>query len=97
MNIQLSEKEVSAIIRIVGAMKVGKIIDDDAFTGLLKIRQTFIKEEKKSSMFDDTTSIYSTPNSEFADYLLMLADDMETSGMQATADDYRECARRLKR
>lgn len=97
MNVQLSEKEVSAIVLLVGNMKIGKIRDDNAFSGLLKIRQALVKEEKKSSMFDDTTSIYSTPNSEFADYLLMLADDMETSGMQATADDYRECARRLKR
>ncbi len=42
------------------------------------------------------TDILQASDIEFADYLLMVADDLEESGMAATADDYRECARRLK-
>ena len=41
-------------------------------------------------MFDDWSDI------EFADYLDRVADDYEESGSEATAEDYREAATRIR-
>ena len=92
MFVALKAEEGAAVLKFIDELIISALPSDIACLGLRKMQEAlreFGKPHRKHPF------VYDLEDTFFADYLLMLAHDLDESNLPATAEDYRECARRL--